>query len=103
MQGETEIWLHMANTEAGMDELVERELTVPEGVEEVWRSLTEPEWLGEDAAIVAQQITEAYSTSSVGTSEMRHLDSPSGTAIPRRTASDQVGGRRSGGVADNRI
>ena len=51
MQGETEIWLHTANTEAGMDELVERELTVPEGVEEVWRSLTEPEWLGEDAAI----------------------------------------------------
>jgi uncharacterized protein YndB with AHSA1/START domain len=41
----------MANTEAGMDELVERELTVPERVEEVWRSLTEPEWLGEDAAI----------------------------------------------------
>ena len=34
-----------------MDELVERELTVPEGVEEVWRSLTEPDWLGEDAAI----------------------------------------------------
>ena len=27
--------------------------------------------VGEDAAIVAQQITEAYSTSSVGTSEMR--------------------------------
>ena len=46
-----EIWLQRANTEAGMDELVERELTVPEGVEEVWRSLTEPEWLGEDAAI----------------------------------------------------
>ena len=34
-----------------MDELVERELTVPESVEEVWRSLAEPEWLGEDAAI----------------------------------------------------
>ncbi len=34
-----------------MDELVERELTVPDGVEEVWRSLTEPDWLGEDAAI----------------------------------------------------
>ena len=46
-----EIWLQTANTEAGMDELVERELTVPEGVEEVWRSLTEPDWLGEDAAI----------------------------------------------------
>ena len=34
-----------------MDELVERELTVPEGIEEVWRLLAEPEWLGEDAAI----------------------------------------------------
>jgi uncharacterized protein YndB with AHSA1/START domain len=34
-----------------MDELVERELTVPEDVEEVWRSLAEPAWLGEDATI----------------------------------------------------
>ena len=34
-----------------MDELVERELTVPEPAEEVWRSLAEPEWLGEDATI----------------------------------------------------
>jgi uncharacterized protein YndB with AHSA1/START domain len=34
-----------------MDELVERELTVQEGVDEVWRSLAEPEWLGEDATI----------------------------------------------------
>jgi uncharacterized protein YndB with AHSA1/START domain len=34
-----------------MDELVERELTVPDGVAEVWRSLAEPEWLGEDASI----------------------------------------------------
>jgi uncharacterized protein YndB with AHSA1/START domain len=34
-----------------MDELVERELTVPEEAEEVWRSLAEPEWLGEDATI----------------------------------------------------
>ena len=34
-----------------MDELVERELTVPEEVDEVWRSLAEPEWLGEDAEI----------------------------------------------------
>jgi len=34
-----------------MDELVERELTVPEGVEDVWRSLAQPEWLGEDASI----------------------------------------------------
>jgi len=34
-----------------MDELVERELTVPDGIDEVWRSLAEPEWLGEDAHI----------------------------------------------------
>ncbi|MEA2408249.1 MAG: hypothetical protein QOE69_2368 [Thermoleophilaceae bacterium] len=34
-----------------MEELVERELTVPNEVEEVWRSLAEPGWLGEDAAI----------------------------------------------------
>jgi len=34
-----------------MDELVERELTVPEGIEEVWELLAEPEWLGEDASI----------------------------------------------------
>ena len=34
-----------------MDELVERELTVPETAEEVWTSLAEPEWLGDDATI----------------------------------------------------
>jgi len=34
-----------------MDELVERELTVPHDIDEVWRSLAEPEWLGEDARI----------------------------------------------------
>ena len=34
-----------------MDELVERELTVPEKPDEVWHSLAEPEWLGEDATI----------------------------------------------------
>jgi uncharacterized protein YndB with AHSA1/START domain len=34
-----------------MDELVERELTVPEDIEDVWSSLAEPEWLGEDATI----------------------------------------------------
>jgi uncharacterized protein YndB with AHSA1/START domain len=37
--------------ESEMDELVERELTVPHDIEEVWRSLAEPEWLGEDARI----------------------------------------------------
>ena len=34
-----------------MDELVERELIVPDGIDEVWSSLVEPEWLGEDARI----------------------------------------------------
>jgi uncharacterized protein YndB with AHSA1/START domain len=34
-----------------MDHTVERELTVPEEAEEVWRSLAQPEWLGEDASI----------------------------------------------------
>jgi uncharacterized protein YndB with AHSA1/START domain len=34
-----------------MEELVERELTVPNEIEEVWDSLAEPDWLGEDAAI----------------------------------------------------
>ena len=34
-----------------MDELVERELTVPDAIEDVWESLAEPEWLGEDATI----------------------------------------------------
>ena len=34
-----------------MEELVERELTVPDGIEDVWKSLAEPEWLGEDATI----------------------------------------------------
>ena len=34
-----------------MDHTVERELRVEEGAEEVWRSLAEPAWLGDDAAI----------------------------------------------------
>jgi uncharacterized protein YndB with AHSA1/START domain len=34
-----------------MDKAVERELTVPETPDEVWRSLAEPAWLGEDASI----------------------------------------------------
>jgi uncharacterized protein YndB with AHSA1/START domain len=41
-----------------MDELVERELTVPEPAEEVWRSLAEPEWLGEDATIELREAGE---------------------------------------------
>jgi uncharacterized protein YndB with AHSA1/START domain len=34
-----------------MDHTVERELTVPESIDEVWESLAEPAWLGEDASI----------------------------------------------------
>jgi uncharacterized protein YndB with AHSA1/START domain len=34
-----------------MHKAVERELLVPETPEEVWRSLAEPGWLGEDARI----------------------------------------------------
>jgi uncharacterized protein YndB with AHSA1/START domain len=34
-----------------VEHAVERELVVPEPPEEVWRSLSEPEWLGEGAAI----------------------------------------------------
>src|SRR5688572_15543886 len=34
-----------------MEELVERELTVPETADEVWTSLAEPDWLGGDATI----------------------------------------------------
>ena len=41
-----------------MEELVERELTVPDGVEEVWRSLAEPDWLGEDASIELREAGE---------------------------------------------
>jgi uncharacterized protein YndB with AHSA1/START domain len=41
-----------------MDHTVERELTVPERAEEVWRSLAEPEWLGEDAAIELREAGE---------------------------------------------
>ena len=34
-----------------MHKAVERELLVPDAPDEVWRSLTEPAWLGEDASI----------------------------------------------------
>jgi uncharacterized protein YndB with AHSA1/START domain len=34
-----------------MNKAVERELLVPEAPEEVWRSLAEPSWLGDDASI----------------------------------------------------
>ena len=41
-----------------MDDLVERELTVPEKAGEVWRSLAEPAWLGEDASIELREAGE---------------------------------------------
>ena len=41
-----------------MDHTVERELTVPARPEEVWASLAEPEWLGEDATIELRQAGE---------------------------------------------
>jgi uncharacterized protein YndB with AHSA1/START domain len=41
-----------------MDDLVERELTVPERADEVWRSLAEPAWLGEDASIELREAGE---------------------------------------------
>jgi uncharacterized protein YndB with AHSA1/START domain len=41
-----------------MDHMVERELTVPDGVEDVWRSLAEPEWLGDDATIELREAGE---------------------------------------------
>jgi uncharacterized protein YndB with AHSA1/START domain len=43
-----------------MDQTVERELTVPEDVDDVWRSLTEPGWLGEDAAIDLREAGEVH-------------------------------------------
>jgi uncharacterized protein YndB with AHSA1/START domain len=44
--------------EADMDHAVERELTVPVEAEEVWRSLAEPDWLGEDATIELREAGE---------------------------------------------
>jgi uncharacterized protein YndB with AHSA1/START domain len=41
-----------------MEHTVERELTVPEEVEEVWSSLAQPEWLGDDASIELREAGE---------------------------------------------
>jgi len=41
-----------------MDHAVERELTVPEEAEEVWRSLAQPGWLGDDATIELREAGE---------------------------------------------
>jgi uncharacterized protein YndB with AHSA1/START domain len=57
-----------------MDELVERELTVPETPEEVWRSLAEPEWLGEDATIELREAGEVSAGDRTGFVE--EVDAP---------------------------
>jgi uncharacterized protein YndB with AHSA1/START domain len=41
-----------------MDHLIEREITVPESVEEVWHAMAEPTWLGEGAHIELQEAGE---------------------------------------------
>jgi uncharacterized protein YndB with AHSA1/START domain len=41
-----------------MEELVERELIVPDDIDDVWSSLAEPEWLGEDATIDLREAGE---------------------------------------------
>src|SRR5215207_940167 len=60
--------------EAGMDDLVERELTVPEAPDEVWRSLAEPEWLGEDATIELREAGEVRAGERAGFVE--EVDAP---------------------------
>ena len=49
-----------------MDELVERELTVPETAEEVWTSLAEPEWLGDDATIDLREAGDVRAGDRIG-------------------------------------
>jgi uncharacterized protein YndB with AHSA1/START domain len=49
-----------------MDELVERELKVPETADEVWRSLAEPEWLGDGATIDLREAGEVSSGERTG-------------------------------------
>jgi uncharacterized protein YndB with AHSA1/START domain len=49
-----------------MEHAVERELVVPEPREEVWRSLTEPEWLGENAAIDPRPAGEVHAGERTG-------------------------------------
>jgi uncharacterized protein YndB with AHSA1/START domain len=49
--------LHIVQ-EAKMEELVERELTVPDCIDEVWESLAEPEWLGDGAKIDLREAGE---------------------------------------------
>jgi uncharacterized protein YndB with AHSA1/START domain len=57
-----------------MEDLVERELTVPDGVEEVWRSFAEPDWLGEDATIELREAGEVRAGERTGFVE--EVDAP---------------------------
>ena len=57
-----------------MDHTVERELTVPDELEEVWSSLAEPEWLGEDAAIELREAGEV--TAGERTGFVEEVDAP---------------------------
>ena len=49
-----------------MEHTVERELTVPEEAEDVWRSLAEPEWLGEDAGVELREAGEVHAGDRAG-------------------------------------
>ena len=57
-----------------MEDMVERELTVPDGVEEVWRSLAAPDWLGEGATIELREAGEIRAGDRTGFVE--HVDAP---------------------------
>jgi uncharacterized protein YndB with AHSA1/START domain len=57
-----------------MDHMVERELTVADDAEDVWRSLAEPAWLGEDAAIELREAGEVRAGERTGFVE--EVDAP---------------------------
>jgi uncharacterized protein YndB with AHSA1/START domain len=58
-----------------MDHVVERELKVEESAEEVWRSLAEPAWLGEDASIELREAGDVRAGERAGFVE--EADAPS--------------------------
>ena len=57
-----------------MEDLVERELTVPDDIDDVWRSLAQPEWLGEDATIELREAGEVRAGDRTGFVE--EVDAP---------------------------
>jgi uncharacterized protein YndB with AHSA1/START domain len=57
-----------------MEDLVERELTVPDDIDDVWRSLAEPEWLGDDATIDLREAGEVRAGERTGFVE--EVDAP---------------------------